>query len=201
MRSWMQGVCWRGRRDQQTLLVSAVPTRRLLTREENVVRAAGQALFAALLGTGEVAGRYQASAALADRQGEDLRIVLRVDAPELAGLPWEAMYDDGTGGYVCRQHQLVRHVPVAAVPPPLETRLPLRVLGVISAPRGLVSAAHLGLRQHAQSFDVLYRLSHEAPSWLASQRMANDLLRRIISHRRSLTPQMRELAGAMNLPL
>lgn len=40
---------------------------------------------------------------------------------------------------MCRQHQLVRHVPVAAVPPPLEVRLPLRVLGVISAPRDLPS--------------------------------------------------------------
>lgn len=83
---------------QQTLLVSAVPARQVLTREERVVRDAGQALFAALLGTGEVAGRYRASAALADQQGEDLRIVLRLDAPGLAGLPWEAMYDDGAGG-------------------------------------------------------------------------------------------------------
>ena len=63
--------------------------------------------------------------------------MLRLDVPELAALPWEAMYDPGTGGYVCRQHQLVRHVPVAAVPPPLEIHLPLRVLGVVSAPRGL----------------------------------------------------------------
>ena len=63
-----------------------------------MVRETGQALFAALLGAGEVAGRYRASAALADERDEDLRIVLRLDAPELAGLPWEAMYDPGTGG-------------------------------------------------------------------------------------------------------
>ena len=122
---------------QQTLLVSAVSARQILTRAEQLVRDVGQALFTALLGTGEVAGRYRASAALADQQGEDLRIVLRLDAPELAGLPWEAMYDAGAGGYVCRQHQLVRHVPVAAVPPPLAVHLPLRILGVISAPHDL----------------------------------------------------------------
>jgi hypothetical protein len=38
---------------------------------------------------------------------------------------------------VCRQDQLVRHVPVASVPAPLQLRPPLRVLGVISSPRGL----------------------------------------------------------------
>jgi WD40 repeat protein len=122
---------------QQTLLVSAVSGRQILTPAERVVRDTGQALFAALLGVGEVAGLFRASAALADERGEELRIVLRIEAPELAGLPWEAMYDQGVGGYVCRRHQLIRHVPVAAAPPALEVRTPLRVLGVISAPRGL----------------------------------------------------------------
>jgi hypothetical protein len=96
---------------------------------ERVVRDVGQALFTALLGTGEVAVCYRASAAVADQRGEDLRIVLRIDAPELAALPWEAMHDSGAGGYVCRHHQLVRHVPIAAVAPPLQVRTPLRVLG------------------------------------------------------------------------
>ena len=119
---------------QQTLLVSGVLARGL-TAEEKTVRETGHALFAALLGADKVAGLYRASAALADERDEELRIVLRLDAPELAGLPWESMYDTDAGGYVCRQYQLVRHVPVASVPPPLEVRLPLRVLGVISAPR------------------------------------------------------------------
>jgi WD40 repeat protein len=122
---------------EQTVLASAVAARQVVSPAERVVREAGQALFGALLGSGAVAGRYEASAALAAGRGEELRIVLRIDAPELAGLPWEAMYDAGAGGYVCRLHELVRHVPVAAVPPPLEVRLPLQVLGVISAPRGL----------------------------------------------------------------
>jgi CHAT domain len=39
---------------------------------------------------------------------------------------------------VCRQNQLVRHVPVASVPTPLQVRPPLRVLGVVSSPRGLL---------------------------------------------------------------
>ena len=57
--------------------------------------------------------------------------------PALAGLPWEAMYDQAAGAYVCRQDQLVRHVPVASVPAPLRVRPPLRILGVVSSPRGL----------------------------------------------------------------
>ena len=57
--------------------------------------------------------------------------------PALAGLPWEAMYDQAAGAYVCRQDPLVRHVPVASVPAPLRVRPPLRILGVVSSPRGL----------------------------------------------------------------
>ena len=122
---------------QQAVLASAVPSRRLLPETEQPVREAGQALFAGLLGTGEVAGRYRAAAAVAALRGEGLRVVLRIDTPALAGLPWEAMYDQAAGVYLCRQDQLVRHVPVASVPAPLRVRPPLRILGVVSSPRGL----------------------------------------------------------------
>ena len=122
---------------QQAVLASAVPSRRVLAETEQPVREAGQVLFAGLLGTGEVAGRYRAAAAVAAERGEGLRVVLRIDTPVLAGLPWEAMYDQATGTYVCRQNQLVRHVPVASVPAPLRVRPPLRILGVVSSPRGL----------------------------------------------------------------
>lgn len=63
-----------------------------------------------------------------------------------------------------------------------------------------VTAAHLALRRYPDAFDVLYRLSQEAPAWLENQRMAKDLLERIVRHRRTLTPQMRELADAIHLP-
>ena len=122
---------------QQAVLASAVSSRRVLPETEQPVREAGQVLFAGLLGTGEVAGRYRAAAAVAALAGEGLRVVLRIDTPALAGLPWEAMYDQAAGAYVCRQDQLVRHVPVASVPAPLRVRPPLRILGVVSSPRGL----------------------------------------------------------------
>jgi hypothetical protein len=124
---------------QQAVLASAVPSRRVLPLTEQPVRDIGQLLFVGLLGTGEVAGRYQASAAVAADRGEGLRVVLRIDSPALAGLPWEAMFDQAAGVYVCRQNQLVRHVPVASVPAPLRVEPPLRILGVVSSPRGMAA--------------------------------------------------------------
>jgi hypothetical protein len=121
---------------QQAVLASTVLTRGL-TESERPVRDTGRKLFAALLGADEVAGRYQASAALSSERGQGLRVVLRIDTPALAGLPWEAMFDHSAGTYVCRQNQLVRHVPVASVPAPLRVEPPLRILGVVSSPRGL----------------------------------------------------------------
>ena len=122
---------------QQAVLASAAPSRRVLPETERPVREVGQLLFAGLLGAGEVAGRYRAAAAVAAEREEGLRVVLRIDSPTLAGLPWEAMYDQAAGTYVCRQDQLVRHVPVASVSAPLRVRPPLRILGVVSSPRGL----------------------------------------------------------------
>jgi hypothetical protein len=117
---------------QRAVLASAVPTRRVLDENEQCVREVGQTLFKALLGTGEVAGRYRAA-----ERDEDLRLVLRIDDPALAGLPWESMYDEGIGTYVCRRHQLVRHVGVPAAAAPLAVTPPLRILGIVSSPRGL----------------------------------------------------------------
>ena len=122
---------------QQSVLASAARHRGILPGAERPLRETGQALFTALLGTGEVAGLYRASAAMAAKQEQGLRIVLRIGTPALAALPWEAMYDAASGTYVCRRDLLVRRVPVAAVAVPLPVRPPLRILGVVSAPRGL----------------------------------------------------------------
>jgi len=127
----------RGTHWQQAVLASAVSSRAMLSETERPLREAGAMLFSALLGSGEVACRYRASAALAADQGQGLRVVLRIDSALLAGLPWEAMYDDAVGAYVCRREQLVRHVSVASVPAPLTVRPPLRILGIVSSPRGL----------------------------------------------------------------
>jgi hypothetical protein len=108
----------RRRQLQEAVLASAVASRRVLPDTEQSIREVGQELFAALLGSGEVAGRYRAAEALAAERGQGLQVVLRIDTPALAGLPWEAMFDLAAGMYVCRRNLLVRHVPVASVPGP-----------------------------------------------------------------------------------
>jgi CHAT domain len=129
------------RRDgiQLAVLASTVASRRVVPETEKPVREMGRVLFRSLLGTGEVAGQYRAAAAVAAGRGQRLRITLRIDAPEIAALPWETMYDDAAGAYVCRDGQLIRHVGVARAPAPLSIRPPLRILGVVSSPRGLSS--------------------------------------------------------------
>jgi hypothetical protein len=126
------------RRDQWegAVLASSVRTRRTVLGAEQTVRELGQGLFEALF-AGPVNGTYRASLAVAHGRGQDLRLVLRLTAPELAVLPWETMFDPDTGSYVCRREPLVRHVPAPYVPEPLEVSRPLRILGLVASPRGL----------------------------------------------------------------
>ncbi|HEY1623665.1 MAG TPA: hypothetical protein VGG16_07680, partial [Streptosporangiaceae bacterium] len=84
---------------ENAVLLSSVQTRKVFP-EEQQVRDVGKELFRALFGTGPVASRYRAA-----ERDDNLRIVLRINDPALAGLPWEAMYDAESGGYVCRRHQ------------------------------------------------------------------------------------------------
>ncbi|MFI2281940.1 helix-turn-helix domain-containing protein [Nocardia beijingensis] len=62
-----------------------------------------------------------------------------------------------------------------------------------------VAAAHIELRSYDTAFDMLVQLSREARPWLIEQRSAKDLLGRIISRRRTLTPEMRDLADLLRL--
>lgn len=128
-----------GRRSelQNALLASAVQARRYLPEAERAIREVGEVLYTTLLGAGEIAGRYQSAATVAQIHEHGLRLSLRIDTPELAGLPWEAMYDRSTDSYICLQDQLVRRVNVPSVPAPLTVQPPLRILAIVSAPRGL----------------------------------------------------------------
>ena len=126
----------RRRELQATLLASSGPASRgLVSALEAPVREVGEHLFTALF-CGPIYGRYAAAAATAQQRGEQLRVVLRLRAPELAALPWEMLFDPETEGYLCQQEPLIRHVQVP-VPPPPTILPPLRVLGVVSAPDDL----------------------------------------------------------------
>jgi len=64
-----------------------------------------------------------------------------------------------------------------------------------------VAGAHASLRQYAEGIAVLRELHAQAPEWLIHQRYARDITSSIIERRRTLTPEMRELADAVRLPL
>ena len=56
----------RRRELQHALLASAVPARRYLSEAEQPVRDVGESLFSALLGAGDIAGRYRSAATVAE---------------------------------------------------------------------------------------------------------------------------------------
>ena len=118
------------------VLASAVPTRGRLSAQELPIREVGQQLFEAVFAE-RVYGRYTGSVQEAARRGEPLRVVLRLRAPELAALPWEAMFDAEANEYLCQREPIVRYVETAQPATPLPVNPPLRVLGLVSAPRDL----------------------------------------------------------------
>lgn len=64
-----------------------------------------------------------------------------------------------------------------------------------------VASSHARIRAYDAAMDVLEGLRADSPLWLKRQREAGYVMDTIISRRRTLTPQMMELADAVALPL
>ena len=99
----------------------------------------GGALFDAVFGE-EVLLAWSRSQDATREAGEGLRLRLQLtDAPEIAGLPWELLYDRRTGSYPAQSERtpLVRYLEVPQPPRPLTVDGPLRVLVVLSSPTDL----------------------------------------------------------------
>lgn len=64
-----------------------------------------------------------------------------------------------------------------------------------------VAAAHTALRQYTDAVDVLDKVRRNSPQWLPNQRLARDIVNRVVARRRTLTPEMCTLADAVGLPL
>jgi transcriptional regulator with XRE-family HTH domain len=64
-----------------------------------------------------------------------------------------------------------------------------------------VAHAYAMLRQFPEAVTVLRELRQSAPEWLACQRYAADIMRRVVQRRRTLTAEMREMADFLNLTL
>ncbi|WP_159606351.1 CHAT domain-containing protein [Agromyces humi] len=121
---------------EASILSSSVSARRIMSDTEAAVQEVGVRLFDATF-AGDIRTAYRTSAAVAAERGKGVQIALRLDAPGLAALPWEAMFDPETQAYLCLKEPLVRHVPAPFSPPALTITPPLKVLGMISSPAGL----------------------------------------------------------------
>jgi hypothetical protein len=100
------------------------------------VRALGTALFRAAMvdGVGEC---WRVSLAKVREREMGLRVQLRIQAPEVAALPWEFLYDPGQDDFagLSAETPIVRYVEVARAPEALAIERPLRVLGLVASPR------------------------------------------------------------------
>ena len=98
----------------------------------------GRDLFDALI-EGDVRSRFDASLAEAERADRPLRVRLRFDAPALAALPWEFLYDQRQPDYMVLSANtpLVRYIEVPETVKPLTVTGPLRILGMVASPTGL----------------------------------------------------------------
>ena len=126
-------------KDLQIALLSSGGMRRqnLLPQEETVQRF-GREMFDLLI-TDEVRNRYDVSQEQALQQGKGLRLKMRIHPPTLAALPWEYLYDERTGAYVCLalDTPIVRYLDLPQPILPLTITPPLRILGMVASPSDL----------------------------------------------------------------
>lgn len=102
-------------------------------------KAFGTRLFDALF-TGQIRFALRSSRHVAANHHRGLRLRLSfADAPELASLPWELLYDSERRQFPCRlpAYPTVRVVDVPDVIAPLALTGPIRMLVVVSSPRNL----------------------------------------------------------------
>lgn len=160
---------------ENAVLASATRARRAVRPDEKALREIGQQLFEAIF-CGSIGSDYRSGLMEA---GGRLQVALHITAPELAALPWEAMFDPVTSKYVCLDEPLIRHVDSPYAPEPLEVKPPVRILGLVAAPVGLpmlnvrAEKENLGKALAKAEADGLVQLTW-APD--ASWRTIHDLL-------------------------
>ena len=106
-----------------------------ISSEVVAAREVGGKLFEALFSS-EILSLYRSSLDIVRAQSKKLRIRLRVDAGELAVLPWEFLYDRTQGDYVSllRGIAVTRYLDLGRPVMPLQIQPPLRILGMVASP-------------------------------------------------------------------
>jgi TonB family protein len=114
-------------------------TRRAEAPELHAAKDFGGKLFSAVF-AGELIAQLRGSVEQSLNNDRGLRIRLRLtDAPELADLPWEFLYDAAQNHFLTTSTEtpLVRFLDLPQRIAPLRASLPLRVLVVIASPKNL----------------------------------------------------------------
>jgi len=102
------------------------------TRGEQVLRDFGRGVFRSVFtDVPSIQRIYERSKGAA----QDLRIKLRIESADLAGLPWEYLYDeDDMPGFVSLTRPIVRYLETAGGVGRMGVKGPLRILGMIADP-------------------------------------------------------------------
>ena len=115
--------------------------RRIDSPEMDLARTFGGKLFLALT-TGPVGEGFRVAQGVAQGGGRNLRVTLSMtEAPELAAIPWEFLYDDPSFLATSARTPVVRCLEVERPAQPYEMTLPLRILAVESLPKGAATLA------------------------------------------------------------
>ncbi|MBA3764620.1 MAG: hypothetical protein H0X05_03825, partial [Actinobacteria bacterium] len=107
------------------LLSSSTTVRRMASPEDATVQAFGGALFDSLF-SGDVRSCFDVTRHEASAEDKGVRIKLRIQAPEVATLPWEFMYDARAGEYLSlsKYTPIVRYLELATPVVPLRVDPP-----------------------------------------------------------------------------
>jgi CHAT domain-containing protein len=111
-----------------------------------LLKSLGNQLYQALF-PNKIHSRFQAAIAGAQAKKDNLRLRLVFDAPELAALPWELLYDEGTNVFLANNTQTVlsRYIDIPLLKKDLKVaNLPLQLLLVISSPSNLTKLDAVG---------------------------------------------------------
>jgi hypothetical protein len=127
--------------------------------EEHIsVRAFGNVLFEAAF-PDEIRACYKSSLEKARASGKGLRLRLHIEAPDLATLPWEYLYDEERRKFVClaKDTPVVRYLRIqdedGTRRKPIGVDPPLRILGMVASPTVETGLARLDVEREKRRIE------------------------------------------------
>jgi CHAT domain-containing protein len=153
--------------------------------ESILIQFGKQAFQSIFVDTGPIRDAYVGSKAALGATSENnrMKIRLRLEPPELAGLPWEYLYDESDPiKYLSLKHSLVRSFEQQQRTRPVRINGPLRILGMIANPSShewpAVDEA-MERRRIESAIDKLQKEGRIAFEWLGSG-TSHSLLTRLL---------------------